>query len=86
MKFSQFGSSESIPASWILAGLALLILVGLSFSIDEPAAVDAGIPVYAIDEDLAPLESGALDPESPYAELVVPAAYDPQEIRTGVAP
>ncbi len=88
-------SVERVAASWIVAGLLLLMLVGLSFSTEAPVeavAVPQDGPVYAIDEDLIPLESGALDQQGQYADLIVPAsyepaaAYEPDEFRTGVAP
>ena len=47
-------SSERVAISWAVAGLALLMLVGLSFSMGEPEAAAPNIPTYAIDEELAP--------------------------------
>jgi hypothetical protein len=89
-RLTQSHPGERVAISWIVAGLALLTLVGLSFSIEEPApgaaAVPADVPVYAIDEDLAPLQTGALGAQDQYAELVAPVTYRPDEVRTGVAP
>jgi len=75
-----------VTISWVVAGLALLVLMGVSFSIDDPAPAASEVPVYAIDEELAPLQTGALDPEGPYADLIEPASFDLEEVRTGVAP
>lgn len=77
------GARDRVAISWIVAGLALLVLVGVSISAEEPPRE---VPVYAIDEELAPLQSGALEREDQYADLVEPASYDPDTIRTGVAP
>jgi len=80
-------STERVAISWVVAGLALLTLVGLSFSIEDPVIGGTQeIPVYAIDEDLVPVQSGALEMQDQYAAFVVPASFEPEQFRTGVAP
>ena len=79
-------SSERVAISWVVAGLALLTLVGLSFSIEDPVLGAQEIPVYAIDEDLVPVQSGAHEIQDQYAALVTPVSFAPEQIRTGVAP
>lgn len=59
------GPDYRVAAGWVVAGLLLIALMGVSFS-DEPAAasgeadaaIPADTPTYAIDEDLAPLSAG----------------------------
>ncbi len=61
---SNYGSSAGrIAGGWIIAGLLLIALMGVSVSEPEaPAATGAVVPdegpTYAIDEDLAPLGAG----------------------------
>ena len=75
------GPRERVAISWVVAGLALLVLMGVSFTIDDPAPANSEIPVYAIDEDLAPLQTGALEDEGPYADLIEPASFDLEDAR-----
>lgn len=61
--FSRGGTSiERITASWIIAGLAFLTLAGISLVSEAPERAVAmqlqEVPIYAIDEELAPLTSG----------------------------
>lgn len=61
---SAHGSSAGrIAGGWIIAGLLLIALMGVSVSEPEaPAATGAAAPfespTYAIDEELAPLGAG----------------------------
>ena len=61
--FSRGGISvDRIAASWIIAGLALLTLLGISLSSEAPERAVATqlqeIPTYSIDEELTPVEAG----------------------------
>lgn len=76
--------AQNIPFGWIAAGLLLVVLVGISFSIGEAGPEE--IPTMAIDEDLAPLQSGALDYQDQYADLIVPVSLSADDVFGGTAP
>jgi len=88
----QSSGSERVTAAWIIAGLALVVLAGLSLSMELPGnaplvtaeAAPAAVPVTEAMYD--PNEADVLALQERYADLVVPASYEDDEIRTGVAP
>ncbi len=49
---------ERVAMSWVVAGIALLVLVGVSVSVGDPVGGAQEVPVYAIDEELPPLPAG----------------------------
>ncbi len=77
-------STQNLPLGWVAAGLLLIALVGVSFSLGEEAP--EVIPTMAIDDDLAPLQSGALEYQNQYTDLVVPVALFTDDIISGTAP
>ncbi len=77
-------NAQELPLGWIAAGLMLIILMGVSFSLGED--VPAPIPTMAIDEELAPLQSGALEYQDQYADLIVPVVFDGTDYVSGTAP
>jgi|GEM_PF-2823874 len=79
-------ATERVAFSWVVAGLALLVLLGVSITMEDPAPAAGEIPVYAIDEELEPLQTGALEQQDQYADLVEQVAARPEDLRTGVAP
>lgn len=95
MKTIGSNGAERVTAAWLIAGLCLVVLVGLSLSIELPgdrtiAEADT-VPVAAVEpvatEDMYdPDEANVLALQEHYADLVTPASYEDDEIRTGVAP
>jgi len=75
---------SELPFGWIAAGLLLVALMVASYSISEETPEE--IPTMAIDEDLAPLQSGALEYQNQYTDLVVPVALTDEEFVGGTAP
>jgi len=75
---------SDLPLGWLAAGVLLVavMVVSYSFGEDEPEV----IPTMAIDEDLAPLQSGALEYQNQYTDLVVPVALNDDEFVGGTAP
>ncbi len=85
----QSSGTERVTAAWIIAGLSLVVLVGLSMTIElpaEPVALAEVAREPATEVMYDPDEADVLALQERYAELVVPASFEDDGVRTGVAP